>query len=68
MAKAGNSDVTTQLASAKAEREKLSSQVEAYKQRLPERWSEAEFESKGSMIVWDNLAQQLEKLVERMEH
>jgi len=68
IAKAGNSDVTTQLASAKAERDKLSSQVEAYKQRPVGQWSEAEFENKGPMIVWDTLAQQLEKLVERMEH
>ena len=68
VAKMDNSDTAEQLARAKATRDQLSSQVEQYKQRPPERWSEAEFESKGPMIVWDNLARQLEKLVERMEH
>ena len=68
VAKTSSGDTAEQLARAKAARDELSSQVEQYKQRPPEQWSEAEFESKGPMIVWDNLAKQLEKLVERMEH
>ena len=68
VAQTGGGDTAEQLAQAKAARDKLSSQVEEYRQHPPETWSEAEFESKGSMIVWDNLAKQLEKLVERMEH
>ncbi len=68
IAQAGGGDTAEQLARAKSARDKLSSQVAQYKQRPPEQWSEAEFENKGPMIVWDNLAQQLEKLVERMEH
>ena len=67
IAKTGGGDVAEQLTSAKAERDKLSSQVEEYKQRPPGQWSEEEFERKGPMIVWDSLAQQLEKLVERFE-
>ena len=68
IAQTGSGNTAGQLAQAKAARDQLSSQVEEYKQRPPERWSEAEFESKGPMIVWDNLAKQLEKLVERMGH
>lgn len=56
-----------QLASAKRERDKLSGQVEAFKLRPPDQWSEAEFEKTGPMVVWDTLAQELEKLVERLE-
>lgn len=65
--KTGGGDAAEQLASAQAERDKLAGRVEEYKQRPPGQWSEAEFENKGPMIVWDTLAQQLEKLVERME-
>lgn len=68
IAKTGGDDTAAELARAKTARDKLSSQVEAYKQLPPEQWAETEFERKGPMIVWDNLAKQLEKLVERMEH
>jgi hypothetical protein len=57
-----------QLANAKRERDKLSSRVEEFKLRPPDQWSEAEFEKTGPMVVWDTLAQGLEKLVERLEH
>jgi hypothetical protein len=68
IAKTEAANVAEQLASAKAERDRLAGRVEEYKQRPPEQWSEEEFETKGPMIIWDTLAQQLEKLVERMEH
>lgn len=61
-------DAAKQLATAKAERDRLAGRVEEYKQLPAAQWSEAEFENKGPMIVWDTLAQQLEKLVERLEH
>jgi len=67
IAKTGGIDTAAQLASAKAERDKLFSRIEEYKQRPPDQWSEEEFERKGPMVVWDTLAQQLEKLVERFE-
>ena len=57
-----------QLAKAKQERDQLSSRVEEFKLRPPEQWSEEEFEKTGPMVIWDTLAQELEKLVERMEH
>jgi hypothetical protein len=60
-------DAAEQLAKAKQERDKLSGQVEALKVRPPDQWSEAEFEKTGPMVVWDTVAQQLEKLVERLE-
>ena len=67
IAKTGGTDTAAQLASAKVVRDQLSHRVEEYKQRPPEQWSEEEFERKGPMIIWDTLAQQLEKLVERFE-
>lgn len=66
-AKAGGG-AAEELASAKAERDKLAGRVEEYKLRPPEQWSEEEFERTGPMVIWDTIAQKLEKLVERMEH
>jgi len=60
-------DAAEQLAHAKQERDKLSSQVEEFKLRPPDQWSEEEFEKTGPMVIWDTLAQKLEKLVERLE-
>jgi len=60
-------DAAEQLAQAKQERDKLSSQVEEFKLRPPDQWSEEEFEKTGPMVIWDTLAQKLEKLVERLE-
>jgi hypothetical protein len=60
-------DASAQLASLKQERDRLSRQVEEFKVRPPEQWSEEEFEKTGPMVIWDTIAQQLEKLVERIE-
>ena len=60
-------DAADQLAKAKQERDRLSGEVEAFKLRPPEQWAEEEFERTGPMVVWDTLAQKLEKLVERIE-
>ena len=67
IARTGGGDAAEQLAHAKAERDKLAGRVEEYKVKPPEQWSEAEFEKTGPMVVWDTIAQQLERLVERME-
>lgn len=56
-----------QLANTKRERDTLSSQVEEFKLRPPDQWSAEEFEKTGPMVLWDTLAQKLEKLVERLE-
>jgi hypothetical protein len=68
LAKTKDSDAAEQLAKAKQARDALSGRVEEYKLRAPDQWSEAEFEKTGPMVIWDTVAQQLEKLVERMEH
>jgi len=67
IAKSGSSDAVEQLASAKAERDKLAGRIDEYKVKPHDQWSEAEFEKTGPMVVWDTIAQQLERLVERME-
>lgn len=56
-----------QLADVKRERDQLSSRFESFKLKPPDQWSEEEFENTGPMVVWDTLAQKLEKLVERLE-
>ena len=33
----------------------------------PKHWQEEEIEKSGPMALWDSVAQQLEKLVERIE-
>lgn len=45
-----------------AKREELAGQVSEMKD-----WKEEEIEKAGPMAVWDSVAQQLEKLVERIE-
>lgn len=61
------SDDAEQVARVKLERDQLSSQVEAFKVKPPDQWSKEEFEKTGPMVVWDTLAQKLEKLIERLE-
>jgi hypothetical protein len=61
------SDAAEQLAEVKRERDRLSSQVEEFRVRPPDQWSEEEFRKTGPMVVWDTVAQELEKLVERLE-
>jgi hypothetical protein len=65
-AKAGGG-AAEQLADVKRERDQLSSRVEEFKLKPPDQWSEEEFERTGPMVIWDTLAQKLEKLVERLE-
>ena len=50
------------------ERDRLTSHVEQMKLRSLEDWDKEELALAGPMGVWDALAQQLEKLVERLEH
>ncbi len=49
------------------ERDRLASHVEQMKLRSLDDWDEEELAQAGPMGVWDALAQQLEKLVERLE-
>ena len=47
------------------ERDRLASHVERMKLRSLEEWDKEELAQAGPMGVWDALAQQLEKLIER---
>ncbi len=60
-------EVAKELAQARHEREKMAAHLEEMRRKPPEHWREEEIESAGPMGIWDALAQQLEKLVERLE-
>ena len=49
------------------ERAKLASRIDELKLKSLEDWKTEEIEKAGPMGIWDALAQQLEKLVERLE-
>ena len=49
------------------ERDRLANHVEQMKLRSLDDWDKEELSQAGPMGVWDALAQQLEKLVERLE-
>jgi hypothetical protein len=50
-----------------AERDRLALQVDDLRARAAGDWQEHEIEESGLMGIWDALAQQIEKLVERLE-
>ena len=60
-------DLSQQLTGLKQERDKLSGHLDALRSKAPEDWRTEEIEKAGPMGIWDALAQQLEKLVERIE-
>jgi hypothetical protein len=68
ISKTGGGEAEELLAKMKLERDQLSSRVEEFKLKPPDQWSEEEFEKTGPMVIWDTLAQKLEKLIERIEH
>lgn len=57
----------TALEAAKRNREKLATLYEELKLSSTENWRKEEIIKSGPMGVWDAVAQQLEKLVERFE-
>jgi uncharacterized coiled-coil DUF342 family protein len=62
-----HADIPAQVAKLKAERDKFAEHVDALKQKAMADAQEEMIEASGPMGVWDALAQQLEKLVERIE-
>jgi len=48
-------------------RDPLAGQLDALKLRDPSDWQEEEIEKAGPMGIWDAVAEQAEKLVERLE-
>lgn len=61
------SDIDAQLAKLKTERDTFAQHVESLKPGNTAEFREKMIEGSGPMGVWDALAQQLEKLVERIE-
>ncbi len=61
------SDVHTRVAQARIERDKVSARLEALRKMSSEQFSERLIEQTGPMGVWDAVAEDLEKLVERLE-
>ncbi len=60
-------ETRTELEEASRGREKLATLYEELKLSSTENWRKEEILKSGPMGVWDALAQQLEKLVERFE-
>lgn len=56
---------TAELAGLKQERDKLAGKLGEIKQKSAEEWEKEELAAAGPMGIWDAVAQQLEKLVER---
>lgn len=61
-------DIHSQITNLKGERDRLAKHIETLKQESAADIEKKIAESAGPMGVWDALAQQLEKLVERIEH
>lgn len=61
------SDVHARLAKAKTERDKFSEHLDQLRKMSSEQFSERVIEKAGPMGVWDAVAEDLEKLVERIE-
>lgn len=60
-------EIRTQLTDLQRERDRLATLYEELRLKSPENWQEEEIEKGGPMGIWDAVAQQLEKLVERLE-
>ncbi|MGD8310751.1 MAG: hypothetical protein PVG98_15050, partial [Chromatiales bacterium] len=60
-------DVGTELAGLEQHRDALAEHVEELRRRPVEDWRKEEIEQSGPMGIWDAVAQQIERLVERLE-
>ncbi|MCP5015186.1 MAG: hypothetical protein GY938_07865 [Ketobacter sp.] len=49
------------------DRDKLASHIDELRLRSLDDWKKEEIEKAGPMGIWDAVAQQLEKLIERIE-
>lgn len=61
---ADSSEVSAELADLKQERGVLADQLDELRQKSAEEWAE----QGGPMVMWDIVADRLEKLVERVTH
>lgn len=64
---AGTAPVKKELTALEEERDAFATQLEELRLKSLANWREEEIEKAGPMGIWDALAQQLEKLVERIE-
>jgi hypothetical protein len=62
-----HADIHTEIANLRAEREKFASQLGTLKQKSINGLPKEMLEKSGPMGIWDKVAQELEKLVERIE-
>lgn len=63
-----HAEIRNNLESLKQERDRFSGWIEELRLKPLENWRVEEIEMAGPMGVWDAVGQQLEKLVERIEH
>jgi len=64
---AEHSDVRARLEELEKEQDMLTVRLDEFKLEHLDNWREEEIEKSGLMGLWDALAQQLEKLTERLE-
>jgi chromosome segregation ATPase len=60
-------ELTDELKELTSKREKLAGYLEEMRLKPSNEWQEKEIEQAGPMGIWDAVAQQLEKLVEKLE-
>ena len=60
-------EARTELEGLERRRDALAEQIEELRSRPLEDWREEEIEQSGPMGIWDAVAQQIERLVERLE-
>ena len=63
-----HSELRNSLESLTQERDRFSGLIDELRLKPLENWREEEIEMAGPMGIWDAMGQQLEKLVERIEH
>ena len=63
-----HSEIRSSLERLKQERDRFSAWIEERRLKSLENWREEEIEMAGPMGIWDVMGQQLEKLVESIEH
>ena len=62
-----SSEINGQLREVRQQREKLLNHIEELKRKTREEWQEEKIEDVGPMVIWEAVAKQIEKLVERIE-
>jgi uncharacterized coiled-coil DUF342 family protein len=64
----GPTEIEAQLAELRQERDQLASELDDYKNKSAEYAKQADAEKLGPMIIWEKVAERLEKLVEHIKH